>query len=196
MIRSLTRLYSTVPKIEFPPSLLHLKVGKIIQCERHQNAEKLYVSQIQINNDDENNINNTIQVCSGLVNYIPIDQMLHKRVILVMNLKPSKMRGIKSEAMVLATEKVGCDNNEDTYKVELINPPISSSIGQRLQFEKFESESEPSRLKPKIWEQIQLHLMTNEKGEAVYIDDDKNQYLLKHGDDVAKSDTLCNSIIR
>jgi aminoacyl tRNA synthase complex-interacting multifunctional protein 1 len=38
---------------------------------------------------------------SGLVKFIPEDQMQNRLAILLCNLKPSKMRGINSEAMVM-----------------------------------------------------------------------------------------------
>lgn len=41
-------------------------------------------------------------VVSGLVKFIPEEQMQQRRVVLVCNLKPANMRGVKSQAMVLA----------------------------------------------------------------------------------------------
>ncbi|KAK6202502.1 uncharacterized protein RJT21DRAFT_20129 [Scheffersomyces amazonensis] len=193
MLRSFIyrRAYSTLPKLEFPPSLLHLKVGKIIHCEKHPNAEKLYVSQIQIEKPVIDQDPVTIQVCSGLVNLIPLDQMLNKKVVVLANLKPSKMRGVKSEAMLLATEQI----TEENIKVELINPPVSAQVGTRLHFTNFETEDIPSRLKPKAWEDIQSHLKTNSNAEATYTKDGI-EYVLGDGVDVAKADTLCNTSIR
>ena len=61
---------------------MNIKVGKIIQCQRHENADKLYVSQIQIEeNPTEENENidaKMVQVCSGLVEFIPIEQMKNR----------------------------------------------------------------------------------------------------------------------
>lgn len=58
---------------------------------------------------DRDNRNNQIvsiaawvQVVSGLAKYIPLEAMQGKRVVLVANLKPANMRGVKSQAMVLA----------------------------------------------------------------------------------------------
>jgi tRNA-binding EMAP/Myf-like protein len=41
-------------------------------------------------------------VVSGLAKYIPLEAMQGRRVVLVANLKPANMRGVKSQAMVLA----------------------------------------------------------------------------------------------
>lgn len=43
-----------------------------------------------------------MQVVSGLVKHIPLEDMQGRSVVIVANLKPSNMRGIKSQAMVLA----------------------------------------------------------------------------------------------
>ena len=43
-----------------------------------------------------------LQVVSGLAKYIPLEAMQGRRVVLVANLKPANMRGVKSQAMVLA----------------------------------------------------------------------------------------------
>ena len=129
------------------PSLLNLRLGEILRCEKHPDADKLYVSQIQIEKSasDGEKVARTVQVCSGLVNYIPVDQMQNRRVVVLTNLKPSKMRGVKSEAMLLAAE----ETNGESTTVELINPPKSALVGAKLTFDGFPSDSEPPRLKPK-----------------------------------------------
>ena len=39
---------------------------------------------------------------SGLAKYIPLEELAGRRVVIVANLKPANMRGVKSQAMVLA----------------------------------------------------------------------------------------------
>lgn len=41
------------------------------------------------------------QVVSGLRKYMPLDALVGRRVVLVANMKPAAMRGVKSQAMVL-----------------------------------------------------------------------------------------------
>ena len=60
-------------------------------------------------------------VISGLAGKIPIEEMQNRMVVLCMNLKPVKMRGIFSCAMVM------CANDEG--KVEVIDPPAGSVPG-------------------------------------------------------------------
>lgn len=43
-----------------------------------------------------------LQVVSGLVKHIPLEELQGRSVVVVANLKPGNMRGIKSQAMVLA----------------------------------------------------------------------------------------------
>jgi aminoacyl tRNA synthase complex-interacting multifunctional protein 1 len=175
------RRYSTVTRL---PSLLNLKVGKIIQCNFHPDADKLYVSKINVGTENE------VQVCSGLVNYIDRSKLLNKEVVLLTNLKPSKMRGVLSQAMVLATE------SQDGSVVELINPPKDASVGDQLYFGDA-IEKDPARLKSKVWQEIQAHLFTNGNGEAVFKTDNEELVLKReNGTAPATSDTLKNTIIR
>ena len=178
---------------------MNIKVGKIIQCQRHENADKLYVSQIQIEeNPTEENENidaKMVQVCSGLVDFIPIEQMKNRRVAVLANLKASKQRGVKSEAMLLAAEKSLLSD----VKVELINPPKNAKIGQKLYFDQFISDEFPSKLKSKTWLEIQKHLKTTDNGKAAYVTDEGEECLLKTvdpGSESAFADTLTSAIIR
>lgn len=177
-----------------PPSLLNLKVGQILHCERHENAEKLYVLKVQVQQQVESETNEPLQICSGLVQFIPREDLLNKRVIVLANLKASKMRGVKSEAMLLAAEKT---SPEET-KVELVNPPTLSIVGDSLYFGPFQDKKYPSKIKSKVWEEIQKHLKTNSKGEAMYFTDEGDECLLQSERDesTAYADTLTDAIIR
>ena len=50
-------------------SKLDLRIGKIVKCEKHPEAESLYVEQIDLG---EGKLRN---VCSGLVKFIPLEQV-------------------------------------------------------------------------------------------------------------------------
>ncbi|KAJ2343673.1 G4 quadruplex nucleic acid binding protein, partial [Coemansia sp. RSA 2618] len=77
------------------PSMIDLRVGHIVDVEKHPNADALYVEKIETNEDEPRT------VVSGLVRFIPIEQMKNRDVVLVCNLKPAKMRSVMSHAMVL-----------------------------------------------------------------------------------------------
>ena len=58
-----------------------------------------------------------MQVVSGLVKFIPIEQMANRRVVVVANMKPTKLKGVESQAMVL------CGKAADGSAMELVEPP-------------------------------------------------------------------------
>lgn len=49
--------------------------------------------------------NIVLQVVSGLGNFVPIEEMQDRLVVVLCNLKPAKMRGVESKGMVLCTSK-------------------------------------------------------------------------------------------
>lgn len=160
------------------PHLLLLKVGKILECRKHEDADLLYVSRVETGDVLESKI---LQVCSGLVNYVPISQMQGREVVVLTNLKAAKMRGIKSEAMLLAAERPKDEGAK--FEVELVSPPLDSKIGDVLQFVPFTTEGPSKTLKKLIWQQLQPQLKTNSKGEVVYVEEDGTQRVLKSKDD-------------
>ncbi|MGL4985613.1 MAG: methionine--tRNA ligase [Treponemataceae bacterium] len=83
-----------------------LKVAKIIKIEKHADAEKLYV----INLDDGSGIDRII--VSSLVPFYKEEELFEKSIIIVDNLKPRKMRGIESRGMLLAAEITDSEGNE------------------------------------------------------------------------------------
>ena len=72
-----------------------MKVGKITKCEKHPDADALYLEEIECGEEKPR------QVISGLVKFVPLEEMQNRMVVILCNLKPAKMRGILSEAMVM-----------------------------------------------------------------------------------------------
>lgn len=84
-------------------------------------------------------------VLSGLVNFVPIEQMKDRWVVGICNLKPQAMRGIKSHAMLLcATAKEGKEGG-----VEPVYPPEGSAVGDRIEVEGYEGQEPLEQLNPK-----------------------------------------------
>ena len=73
---------------------VELKVGEIIECKKHPKADKLLVSQVKIGEEVR-------QIVSGVAAYYTPEDMVGKHVVVVANLKPAKLRGEKSEGMIL-----------------------------------------------------------------------------------------------
>ncbi len=70
-------------------------VGTIEKCEKHPDANKLLVSQINIGEE-------TRQIVSGVADFYTPEEMVGKKVVVVKNLKPAKLRGVESQGMILA----------------------------------------------------------------------------------------------
>jgi methionyl-tRNA synthetase len=75
---------------------LNLKVGKVLDVQQHPNADKLYLMKVDIGR--------TITMISGLKDFYTADELKTKTLIIVTNLEPATIRGIKSEGMLLAAE--------------------------------------------------------------------------------------------
>ncbi|KAG7026096.1 putative methionine--tRNA ligase [Cucurbita argyrosperma subsp. argyrosperma] len=129
---------------------LDIRVGLITKAQKHPDADSLYVEEIDVGESQPRT------VVSGLVKYIPLEEMQNRKVCVLCNLKPAAMRGIKSQAMVLAA------SNSDHTKVELVEPPKDAIVGERIKFSGFEGEPD-SVLNPKkkVWETLQVDLATN-----------------------------------
>ncbi|NYZ77682.1 methionine--tRNA ligase [Candidatus Micrarchaeota archaeon] len=76
---------------------LDLEVGEILEVKRHPDAEKLYVERVKMGDGER-------QVVSGLVQHLSEAELLGKKVIIVKNLAPAKLRGVESQGMLLVAE--------------------------------------------------------------------------------------------
>jgi len=162
------------------PALIDLRVGHILKCIPHPNADSLYVSTMAVG-DAEGTENTSVYegqvcrtVCSGLNGLVPLAEMQGRKVVAVCNLKPVTMRGIKSAAMVLAASPrpntiAGGEEMTDEEKekekerekhagpVELVSVPAESNAGERVFFDGW-NDGEPEKVlnpKKKIWETLQ-----------------------------------------
>lgn len=86
---------------------VELKVGTILSAEKHPKADRLLVEQIDLGNE-------TRQIVSGIAaNYKP-EEVVGKKVIVVTNLKPVKLRGVESQGMIL------CASNDQDLDIVTI----------------------------------------------------------------------------
>uniref|UniRef100_A0A7S3DDP8 tRNA-binding domain-containing protein n=1 Tax=Palpitomonas bilix TaxID=652834 RepID=A0A7S3DDP8_9EUKA len=135
------------------------RVGKIVEVGRHPDADGLYVEKIDVGEEQPR------QILSGLVKFIPIEQMQDRRIIVCCNLKPAKMRGIMSYGMVL------CAENDGKTVVEFVEPPEDANIGDRICVEGVEYRCEPeAQLNPKkkVWDKVAEELRVDSEGFATY----------------------------
>ena len=76
---------------------MQLQMGEIISCEEVQKSKKLLCSQVQVNGK-------VLQIVSGIKNYYTPEEMVGKKVVVITNLKPTKLAGVESEGMLLCAE--------------------------------------------------------------------------------------------
>ena len=136
-------------------SRLDLRIGRILNAKKHPDAESLYVEEIDVGE------NKPRTVVSGLVKYVPLEEMQNRLVVVLCNLKPAKMRGVTSEAMVM------CASTPE--KVEILVPPADSVPGDKVICKDYPGDPD-SVLPPKkkIFEQVAPDLKTNDNCIAAY----------------------------
>lgn len=172
-----------IPAIPMP-SMIDLRVGKVLDVKRHPDADSLYVETIDVGEPEPRT------VCSGLVKYMSEDEIRDATVIVVCNLKPVTMRGVKSFAMLLCASEKGADGEKGG--VEFVLPPAGSVAGERVYFEgeKYESQQPEAMLNPKkkVFETIQPNFSTLDNLEAVWTDPEtKEVHRIRTKDGVCKA---------
>lgn len=93
-----------------------LKVAQILSVEKVPDAKKLYKLQLDLGYEKRT-------VVSGLVPYYKEEELVGKKVVLVSNLKPAKLRGIESNGMILAA------GDNDTVKVLFVDDAVPLGEG-------------------------------------------------------------------
>ncbi len=76
---------------------LQFQIGEIIACEEVKKSKKLLCSQVKIGSQVK-------QIVSGIKAHYSVEEMVGKKVMVVVNLKPAKLAGILSEGMILCAE--------------------------------------------------------------------------------------------
>lgn len=85
------------PQIAFDEfAKVDLRVARIIRAENHPDADRLFVLQL----DDGSGTPR--QICAGIRGYYTADELVGRKIIIVANLAPRKIRGQESNGMLLA----------------------------------------------------------------------------------------------
>ena len=92
-----------------------LQVVEIVEAEPVPKADKLLKLIVDTGTEKR-------QVVSGIAKHYEIGDLIGKRVILVMNLKPAKLRGVESQGMILAATK------DDELEVVTVDMPVGSIV--------------------------------------------------------------------
>lgn len=87
------------PEIEYGDfDKMDFRVGTILSAEKHPDADRLLVFQVQMGTEKR-------QIISGVAKDFSPEEMVGKKVIVVANLKPRMLRGMESKGMILFAEE-------------------------------------------------------------------------------------------
>ncbi|CAI5518756.1 unnamed protein product [Closterium sp. NIES-64] len=157
---------ATGPDVCSLAEALELRVGRVVRAWKHPEADSLYVEEVDVGEEG-----GPRTICSGLVKYIPEADMQDRLVVVLANLKPRNMRGVKSNGMLLAASDDAHEN------VQLLSPPAEAAPGERIWFgaeadvASQAAAATPNQLqKKKIWEAVQPQLKTTEDCVATLLD--------------------------
>ncbi len=97
---------------------MQFQVGEIIACEAVAKSKKLLCSQVRIGSQVK-------QIVSGIRKYYSPEEMVGKKVMVLVNLKPAKLAGVLSEGMLLCAE-------DETGRLALMTPEEEMPAGAEI----------------------------------------------------------------
>lgn len=97
---------------------LQFQIGEIVKCEEVPKSKKLLCSQVKIGSE-------TRQILSGIKAWYKPEEMVGKKVMVVVNLKPAKLAGMLSEGMILCAE-------DDNGNLALMTPEKDMKPGSEV----------------------------------------------------------------
>ncbi|MCD6502618.1 MAG: methionine--tRNA ligase [Euryarchaeota archaeon] len=127
-----------------PASVLDIRVGEVVEVSDHPNADKLYVLKVNLGSE-------TRTLVAGLKPYYKREELEKKKIAVLANLKPAKLRGIISEGMLLAAD--------DGKTVSILIPE-----GEPGDVIYFENVKRKPKSKISIDEFMKVNLYVDEKG--------------------------------
>jgi len=98
---------------------LDIEVGEIISAERHPNADKLLVEKVKLSDRE-------VQLVSGIAKFYSPEELPGKKILVLRNIAPAKLRGVESQGMLLV-----CEGKDGT--IEMISP--DAEVGTRMHAE-------------------------------------------------------------
>ena len=97
---------------------MQFQVGEILSCEEVKKSKKLLCSQVKIGSQVR-------QIVSGIKAHYTAEEMVGKKVMVLVNLKPAKLAGVVSEGMILCAEN---ENGELALMVPEKDMPAGAEI--------------------------------------------------------------------
>lgn len=124
-----------------------LVVARVDSVEIHPNSDKLYICKLDVGTGEHK------QVVAGLQQYIPQEQLQTSLVVCILNLKPAKLGGELSEAMILAASFVKDDGAKEVVKTLQVGE--GSQPGDAVYLEGGSAPGAyPKQLKSDSWKKI------------------------------------------
>jgi len=97
---------------------VELRVAQVVEAKPHPNADKLLVLQVDLGDERR-------QIVAGIRAHYAPEQMVGKRIVIVANLQPAKLRGIESQGMLLAA-------SDEEGRLALVTPERIIAPGGRV----------------------------------------------------------------
>jgi len=145
---------------------LNLKVAQIISAEPHPEAEKLVVLQIDLGTEKR-------QIVAGIRKHYTIEELVGRKIVVVSNLKPAKLRGKESNGMLLAAsdgESVRLLEIKDSKPGDNVSFPEHVNNTQQVTIEEFEK----IKMKSKDGRIVYGHLVLKAGDEEVKVSEIKD----------------------
>lgn len=79
---------------------MEMVVGEVLESKKHEKADKLLVSKVDIGGEVR-------QIVSGIAEHVDPKEFVGKKVVVLANLKPVKIRGVESQGMIICAENEG-----------------------------------------------------------------------------------------
>ncbi len=122
----LSAKYEKTEKIEHKPEIefsdfekVEMVVGQVKECSKHPNADKILVFKVDFGYEER-------QILSGVAEFYKPEDLIGRKVIAVMNLKPRKIRGLDSNGMLLSAVKT--KNGKEVLELLSSEMEVGSSV--------------------------------------------------------------------
>lgn len=139
-----------------------LRVGKIVEIEKHPNADRLYIEKVDFGETELRT------VVSGLVEHVPIEDLKDRMCMFICNLKPASICKVQSTAMLLVAKN-------ETQGLEPLIIPVGARPGDRICVSGVEAHPD-AVIKPSkepqtsVWDDVRKDLSVDAEGFAKYKD--------------------------
>ena len=94
---------------------MEMVVGEVLESKKHEKADKLLVSKVDVGGEVR-------QIVSGIAEHVDPKEFVGKKVVVLANLKPVKIRGVESQGMII------CAENEGKIEVVTSSLPAGSKL--------------------------------------------------------------------